>query len=78
MISVIIPTNCVVTHCASSVGDGARVYSGNPLDFECSKGVSTSSSLADGPGTILNLNSDGKSVRTSILARQSCNNSVHY
>jgi hypothetical protein len=71
---MIIPTKCVVGYCARSteygvVSLGARVCNGIPLAVESSKGVSTSSSLVDGPGANLNLNVEGKSVKTSFLVR---------
>jgi hypothetical protein len=71
---MIIPTKCVAGHYARSANEGdaslgARVCSGIPLAMECSEGVSTSSSLVDGPRTKLNLNVDGRSAITSVLSR---------
>jgi hypothetical protein len=55
---------------------GACVYSGSQLVVECSEWVSTSSSV-NGSSAILNLSTEGKRVRTYVLAMHSCINSVH-
>jgi hypothetical protein len=56
---------------------GGQTYSGIPLVIEFSEGFSTSSSPVNGPGEILNFNTDGRRVITFVLAKQSCNNYAH-
>jgi hypothetical protein len=81
--ALIIPTKCVAGHYARSTGYsvesvGDQVCNGIPLATECSEGVFTSSSPMDGPSTNINLNIDGKSVKTYVLSRKSSNNFMHY
>jgi len=80
--ALISPNKCFDGHCTKSADEGAtsmgaRVCSGSALAIECFEWVYTSSSL-DGPGTILNLSTEGKRFRTSIMAMHSFINYAHY
>jgi len=56
---------------------GAQVCSGIPLVVECFERVSASLSPVGGLGISLNLNVDGRSIITYVMARKSSNNSTH-
>jgi len=79
--ALISPNKCITIHYTRSADEGgmslgAHVCSGIPLAIECSKEVSTSSSV-DGPGMILSLRNQGKRFRTLVMSIHSFISSMH-